>query len=81
MIYSDNVMKQPRPKLLSESLTQQTTKPEGFQLSAFIKRMRTICFGGDDRGLSYGSYKQVIAIKSLITYINNKPQDPHSFKE
>ena len=27
------------------------------RLSAFIKQMRTVCFGGDNSGLSYGSYK------------------------
>ena len=43
--------------------------------------MRTVCFGGDDGGLSYGPYKQVIAIKSLNTYTNNEPQDPHGYKE
>ena len=26
-------------------------------------------------------YKQVVAIKSLNTYTNNKPQDPHGYKE
>ena len=43
--------------------------------------MRTICFGGDDGGLSYGPYKQVLAIKSLNTYTNIEPQDPHGYKE
>ena len=43
--------------------------------------MRSIFFGGDDSGLSYGPYKQVVAIKSLNTYTNNNPNDPHGFKE
>ena len=43
--------------------------------------MRSICFGGDDGGLSYAPYKQAVAIKSLNTYTNNDPQDPHGFKE
>ena len=43
--------------------------------------MRTVCFGNDDGGLSYGLYKQVIAIKSLDTYTNNEPQDLHGYKE
>ena len=51
------------------------------RLSAFIEKMCTVCFGGDDGGLSYGPYKQVVAIKSLNTYINNEPQDPQGFKE
>ena len=51
------------------------------RLLAFIERMCSICFGGDDGGLSYGPYKQVVAIKSLNTYTNNDPNDPHGFKE
>ena len=43
--------------------------------------MCTVCFDGDDGGLSYGPYKQVVAIKSLHTYTNNELQDPHGFKE
>ena len=43
--------------------------------------MCTVCFSGDDGVLSYGPYKQVVAIKSLDTYTNNDPNDPHSFKE
>ena len=38
--------------------------------------MLTDCFSGDTRGLSYGPYKQVVAIRSMNTYTNNKPQDP-----
>ena len=37
------------------------------RLLAFIEQMCTVCFGGDDGGLSYGSYKQAIAIKLLNT--------------
>ena len=58
-----------------------TVDPNTVRLLAFIELMRTICFGGDDSGLSYGPNKQVIAIKSLNTYTNNEPQDPHSYKE
>ena len=51
------------------------------RLLAFLEQMCSICFGGDDGGLSYGPYKQVVAIKSLNTYTNNEPHDPHGFKE
>ena len=51
------------------------------RLLVFIERMRTVCLGGDDGGLSYGPYKQVVAIKSLNAYTNNESQDPHGFKE
>ena len=51
------------------------------RLLTFIEQMRTVCFGGDDGSLSYGPYKQVVEIKSLNTYTNNEPQDPHGYKE
>ena len=72
------MIKQPRPKLLLEQLKQRTAKPEGSQL---FKQIRTVCLGSDDGGLLYGPYKQVIAIKSLNNYANNKPYVPHDFKE
>ena len=31
--------------------------PQAGRLSAFIKQMRTVCFGGDNGGLSYGPYR------------------------
>ena len=43
--------------------------------------MRTVCFGGDDGGLSYGPYKQVVAVKLMNNYTNNEPYNPHGFKE
>ena len=43
--------------------------------------MRTVCFGIDNGGLSYWPYKQVVAIKSMNNYNNNKPYNPHGFKE
>ena len=51
------------------------------RLLAFIERLRAIFFGGDNVGQSYALYKQVMAIKSLNTYINNDTNDPHGFKE
>ena len=50
-------------------------------LIKFINRLRTVCFGSDDGGLSYGPYKQVVAIKLMNNYTNNEPYDPHGFKE
>ena len=41
----------------------------------------SVCFGSDDGGLSYGPYKQVVVVKSINNYSNNKPHDPHGFKE
>ena len=58
-----------------------TADHDAGRLLAFFDRMRTVCFGGDDSGLSYRPYKQVITIKSLNTYTNNDPQDPHGYKE
>ena len=57
------------------------TDRQAVNLINFINQLRTVCFGGDDGGLSYGPYKQVVSIKSLNTYTNNKPQDPHGYKE
>ena len=51
------------------------------RLLAFVDWLCAICFGGNDGGLSYPPYKQVVAVKSLNTYTNNKPQDPCGFKE
>ena len=51
------------------------------RLLAFIERVRAICFGGDNGGLSFPPYKKVVAVKSLNTYTNNKVHDPNSFKE
>ena len=51
------------------------------RLLAFVEQMRTVCFGSDDGVLSFRPYKQVIAIKLLNTYTNNKPQDLHDYKE
>ena len=57
------------------------TDRQAERLLAFIKQICTVCFGNDDGGLSYGPYKQVVAIKLLNTYTNNKHPDPHAFKE
>ena len=51
------------------------------RLIKFLKRLRTVCFGSDDGGLSYASYKQVVAVKSLSNFSNNKPHDPHGSKK
>ena len=47
----------------------------------FLNLLRTVCFGSDNGGLSYGPYKQVVAVKLMNNYSNNKPHDPHGFKE
>ena len=38
-------------------------------------------FGGDDGGLSYAPYKQVVAVKLLNNFSNSKPHDTHGFKK
>ena len=50
-------------------------------LIAFLKQVHTVCFGTDDGGLSFRPYKQVVAMKSMNNNSNNKPHDPHGFKE
>ena len=47
----------------------------------FLNRLRTVCFGGDDSGLSYAPCKKLVAMKSLDNFSNNKPYDTHRFKE
>ena len=51
------------------------------KLIKFLNRLRTVSFGHDDSGLSYGPYKQVIAVKLMNSYTNNKSNNPHDFKE
>ena len=40
-----------------------------------------IIFGDDDGDLSYTPYKQVVTVKLLNNFSNNKLHDPHGFKE
>ena len=55
-------------------------RDEGMLLS-FLERVHPICFGGNDGGLTYLPYKQVVAVKSLNTYTNNQVHDPNGLKE
>ena len=41
----------------------------------------TVCYGSDDGGLSFKPYKNVVVVKSLNNFSNEKPNDPHGFKE
>ena len=47
----------------------------------FLKRVHTVCFGRDNRGSSFGPYKQVVLVKSLNNFSNNKTHDSNGFKE
>ena len=58
-----------------------TNDRNGGRLLAFVDRMRGISFGGDDGGLSFLAYKQVVVVKSFNTYTNNDTYDPNGFKE
>ena len=44
------------------------------RLIKFLKQLHTVCFGSDDGGLSYGHYKQVVVVKLLTNFSNNKLQ-------
>ena len=44
-------------------------RDEGMLL-VFIERLCPICFGGNNGGLTFPPYKQVVVIKSLNTYTN-----------
>ena len=50
-------------------------------LVEFLNQVHNVCFGSNNVGLSFGSYKQVVAAKSMNNYSNNKPHDPRGFKE
>ena len=50
-------------------------------LIEFLKGVHIGCFGSNNGGLSFGPYKQVVGVKSMNNYSNNKPHDPHGFKE
>ena len=47
----------------------------------FLKQVCIVCFRSDDGCLSFKPYKQVVAVKLMNNYSNNKPHDPHGFKE
>mmetsp|Transcript_50842 Transcript_50842/g.56774 ORF Transcript_50842/g.56774 Transcript_50842/m.56774 type:complete len:146 (+) Transcript_50842:133-570(+) len=51
------------------------------RLIEFLKRLHTVCFGSDNSGLSYAPYKQVVAVKPMNNFSNNKLYDPHGYKE
>ena len=38
------------------------------RLIEFLKQLHTVCVGGDDSGLSYAPYKQVVIVKLLNNY-------------
>ena len=50
-------------------------------LIEFLNRLHTFHFCGDDGGLSYAPYKQVMAVKLLNNFSNSKLHDTHGFKK
>ena len=57
------------------------TDCENRELINFLTRLQTVCYGSDNRGLSFKPYKNVVVVKSLNNFSNAKPNDPHKFKE
>mmetsp|Transcript_68202 Transcript_68202/g.76353 ORF Transcript_68202/g.76353 Transcript_68202/m.76353 type:complete len:88 (-) Transcript_68202:3-266(-) len=51
------------------------------RLIELFNQLHTLCFCSNDDGLSCAPCKQVVAVKSLNNYSNNKPHDSHGFKE
>ena len=47
----------------------------------FLARLQTFCNRNADGGLSFRLYKQVVSVKSLNNFSNNKPHNPHGFKK
>ena len=54
---------------------------QAWNLIEFLKQICTVCFGSNNRGLPFGPYKQIISVKLMNNYSNNKPHDPHGSKE
>ena len=50
-------------------------------LIELLKQVNTLCFRSNDKGLSFRPYKQVVSMKLMNNYSDNKPHDPHGFKE
>ena len=50
-------------------------------LIKFLKRVCTVFFRSDNRGLSFRPYKQVVAVRLMNNYSNNKPHEPYDFKK
>ena len=65
---------------ISLGRTYNTDCQDG-NLIEFIKQVRIVCFRSDNRGLSFGPYKQAVSVKLMNNYSNNKLHDPHGFKE
>ena len=65
---------------LALGTTYAVDRDEG-NLIKFLDRLKLICYKSDDGGLSYKTYKVVVAVKSLHNFTNPKPDDPHGFKE
>ena len=50
------------------------------ELIRFLAIVQKVCYGSDDRGLSFKPYKNVMAVKSLNNFTNAKPNNLHGFK-
>ena len=57
------------------------TDRQAGRLIEFLNQLYTVSFGSNNSGLSYEPYKQVVAVKLMNNYTNNKPNDPRGFKE
>lgn len=61
---------------------------EGYELAMtnsdvlnILSKLRTICYGDDDGGLSFKPYKAALAVKTLNNFMNKKLHDQHAFKD
>ena len=71
-------------KATKTKITLKATYNTDYQaenLIEFLKQVHIVYFGSIDRGLSFGLNKQVMTVKSMNNYSNNKPHNPHGFKE
>ena len=58
-----------------------TADRQARRLIEFLNELSTVCFGGDNGGLLYAPYKQVMVVKLLNNFSDNRPHDAHGFKE
>ena len=66
--------------VLSCSQKNYPVNPQAGRLIEFLNQLHTF-FWSDNSSLSFGPYKQVIVVKLMNNYSNNKPDDPYGFKE
>ena len=53
---------------------------KNINIISIIKMLSAICHGNADGGLSFGPYKNTVALRNVSNYVNPKVEDPHYYK-